>query len=70
MAGVDGKGATKIVHGNRLNGEVEVINGRIRVLVVPRGTLTREGTGSAQLLHGNRTKGQVEIINGAVRLTS
>ena len=69
MAGVDGKGVTKILHGNRLNGEVEVINGRIRVLVVPRGPVTREGTGSAQLLHGNRVKGQVEIIGGAVRLS-
>ena len=69
MAGVEGKGVTKIV-GGRQPGEVEVINGRIRVLVVPLGPATREGTGSAQLKGGIASKGQVVITNGVVRMDS
>ncbi len=68
MAGVEGKGVTKIVNGNPLNGEVEVINGRIKVLLVPLGPATREGTGSAQLKGGIESKGQVVITAGAVRM--
>ena len=68
MAGVEGKGVTVIRNGNPLNGEVEVINGRVKVVVVPRGPVTREGTGSAQLKGGIASKGQVVIINGAVRI--
>ena len=68
MAGVEGKGVTVIRNGNPLNGEAEVINGRLKVVVVTRGPETREGTGSAQLKGGIASKGQVVIVNGAVRI--
>ncbi len=67
MAGVEGKGKTKFVTGRRKSGEAEIINGRLRVRVVARGT-PREGTGSAQLKGGIESKGEVVIINGAVRV--
>lgn len=68
MAGVEGKGVTKIV-GGRQPDEVEVINGRIKVLVVPLGPVTREGTGSSQLKGGIESKGEVVITNGFVRVS-
>ncbi len=68
MAGVEGKGSTVIVGGRASKGEVEVINGRIKVKVVPRGS-RREGYGSAQLKGGIASKGEVVIIAGAVKVS-
>lgn len=67
MAGVTGKGRTKILGGTASHGEARVINGALLVKVVPRGT-QRRGIGSAQLFKGIAQFGEVEIINGRVKV--
>lgn len=67
MAGVEGKGRATLVDGNPNNNEARVINGRLLVRVVPRGT-RREGYGSAQLKGGVASKGEAVITAGALRI--
>ncbi len=67
MAGVSGKGATKILGGVASHGEARVIDGALLVKVVPRGT-PRRGIGSAQLFKGIAKFGEVEIIDGRVKV--
>jgi hypothetical protein len=67
MAGVTGKGGTKILGGTASHGEVRVINGAVLVKVAPRGT-QRRGIGSAQLLDGIASHNEVRIIDGKVRV--
>lgn len=67
MAGVEGKGETKIVTGIASRGEAVVSGGRIHVLFVNR-TGPMIGQGSAQLKDGNEAFGEARIINGALRI--
>ncbi len=67
MAGVDLKGRTTFVHGDRSDEATIDSRGAIKVKLVSRGT-PAEGYGSAQLLDGIASKGEVRIINGAVRV--
>ncbi len=67
MAGVTGKGRTKILGGTASHGEVRVIDGALLVKVVPRG-IPRRGIGSAQLFKGVAKFGEVEIIDGRVKV--
>ncbi len=63
----DLKGGVRLVSGNRLNGEVEIINGRIRVIEIPVTTL-REGVGQSKIKGGNRFHLEAEVINGRLRI--
>ena len=67
MPGVDAKGRTTIVDGESQDNEVNVINGAIKVKLVPRGT-PREGYGSAQLKGGVASLGEAEIVDGAIKV--
>jgi uncharacterized protein YaiE (UPF0345 family) len=67
MAGATLKGRSKIKGGVAAHNEVEVINGALKVKVVPRGT-AREGYGSAQLKGGVASHGEIEILNGALKV--
>ena len=66
MAGVEGKGSTKLVHGGQSDEATIDLRGAIKVKLVPRGTAA-EGYGSAQWLHGDK-KDEVTIINGRVKV--
>jgi hypothetical protein len=63
----DLKGGVRIVSGNPLNGEAVVIDGKILVKVVPRGT-PREGIGVAKIKGGNRFHLEAEVILGALKV--
>jgi len=65
----DLKGGVRIVGGNPAHGEAEVINGRLKVIEVPRGTV-REGVGVAKIKGGNRFHLEAEIVDGELRITT
>ncbi len=63
----DIKGGVKIVGGRAALGEAEVINGRLKVVLVSRSGV-REGIGVAKIKGGNRFHLQAEIINGRLKI--
>ncbi len=63
----DLKGGVRIVSGNPNNGEAEVINGRLKVVLVSR-TGVREGIGVAKIKGGNRFHLEAEVINGRLKI--
>lgn len=67
MAGDTLKGRSKIKGGIASKNEVQVINGALKVKVVPRG-VAGEGYGCVQLKGGVASKGEAQILNGALKV--
>ena len=67
MGGVTLQSWSKIVAGIASKGQVEVINGAVKIKLVPRGA-RRLALGSARLRDGIASKGEVRILAGAVKV--
>ena len=65
MAGVSGKGSTRLVNGEPVREQARIVNGCIRVRIRPRAA-PMEGIDGVYLRDGGGVRDLLKIINGAV----
>lgn len=67
MTGTTLQSWSKIIAGLASKGEVQVVNGAVKVKLVPRGS-RRIGLGSARIRDGIASKDEARVLVGAVKV--